>query len=156
MKLKKITPKDFSELRKMINTARWKEKVFLTPDKKLTSTDVASFIQNKQGKNYWNYIIWEKNKRAGYIDFEILNENKGHISGIYIKPEFRKKGYAKKALNFVLKKLKKERCQSVYANIFPDNEAAKKFFKNRGFTEEKIFKHLATKSLALRLVLKLD
>jgi len=76
--LKRITKDDLVELRDMINNARWREKVFLAPDKKLSTSDIESFIKGKEQKSYWNYIIWEQEKRIGYIDFEVQDDKQGH------------------------------------------------------------------------------
>lgn len=156
MELKSITEDDFPFLRDMINIARWQEKVFLAPDQKLSTSDVSSFIKEKTGKNYWNYIIWEIGKRAGYVDFEILNHQQGHIAGIYLKPQFRGKGYAGQALEFAIKELKKTNCQSIRADIFPHNQSAKLLFQHRGFVESQQFKHPVAEKLALRLILQLN
>jgi len=153
MLLKKLTKNELGELKDMINTARWQEKVFLTPNKKLLDSDVVSFIREKKKGQYWNYIIWHKNKIAGYIDFELLKEKRGHIAGIYIKPEFRRKGFATKALDFALEIFKKQGCRLIYANIFSNNKPIKLLFENKGFMKIKRFKHPVAKDLALRLTL---
>ncbi len=99
--------------------------------KNISKKDVAATV----------YFIVKDNTVVGTIDARsYLNDNYyadlGHIA-YYIKPEERKKGYATKALELVLKKYKNT--DRILIACTKDNIASSKVIENNGGVLEKIY-----------------
>jgi len=71
-----------------------------------------------------------------YIVFRISNENhnkSGHIISIYVKPNYREKGYAVKLLNYVEEILRSKGIDKLTLNVTEANIRALQAYKNYGF-----------------------
>lgn len=79
------------------------------------------------------YIIKNHDAIIGSISYEIKNENHVYISGLVIKPEFQKKGFAKKAMELLFDKLKDYKKLTLC--VHPDNHALK-LYESFGFKAE--------------------
>ncbi|HRZ34044.1 MAG TPA: GNAT family N-acetyltransferase [Candidatus Moranbacteria bacterium] len=79
------------------------------------------------------YIIKNDGKIIGSIAYEIKNNDHAYISGLVIKPEFRKQGLAKKATVKLLEELKNYKKIDLVTH--PDNVDAVKLYESLGFIE---------------------
>ncbi len=62
-------------------------------DKHINDTGYNNLVYTKSG-----YIIWEKNQRTGIIVHCILWDNIPFMNFLFIKEEYRNKGFAKQAI----------------------------------------------------------
>lgn len=66
---------------------------------------------------------------------EDLKGKIGLIRKMIVKKEFRKKGIAKKLVEFVVGKCRKKECIAIDLHVVESNEAARKLYEKFGFTE---------------------
>ena len=57
-------------------------------------------------KNSVVYLIKNDNDVVGSISYDVIASDHADISGLVIKPEFQKKGFARKAMELLFEKLK--------------------------------------------------
>lgn len=69
------------------------KKFVMSIDKHVDDTGYANRVYTKSA-----YVIWEKNQRIGIIVHCILWDNLPFMNHIYIKEEYRGKGFAKQAI----------------------------------------------------------
>ncbi len=62
-------------------------------DKHINDTGYNNLVYTKSG-----YVIWEKNQRTGIIVYCILWDNIPFMNFLFIKEEYRNKGFAKQAI----------------------------------------------------------
>lgn len=79
------------------------------------------------------YLIKNNNDIVGSISYDIINSNHADVSGLVIKPEFQKQGFAKKAMELLFRELKDYKKLSLV--VHPDNHALK-LYKSLGFIED--------------------
>lgn len=118
---------------------------------------------DKQSRKYWKegalaelkkimrskdsrfYIIEDKKKIAGFVDLRLLKKSKifvnyeeGHIESLYIKPEYRKKGYSRLLLDEAEKWFKKRKMKWITVGTHAYDDSANMFWKKQGF---RIYNH---------------
>jgi len=86
------------------------------------------------------YIVEEGNKLIGYIrgtihKLPLLYDTKyeGSIEEIFILPEYRRKGYATKLFQSLVKDFNKRELEYININVDIENETGKKFWDALGF-----------------------
>ena len=84
-------------------------------------------------KNSIVYLIKNDDNIVGSVSYDVIDSNHADISGLVIKPEFQKKGFAKKALELLFEKLKDYKKLSLC--VHPDNHALK-LYESFGFKAE--------------------
>ncbi len=84
-------------------------------------------------KNSIVYLIKNNDDIVGSISYDVINSNHADISGLVIKPEFQKKGLAKKAMELLFEKLRDYKKLSLC--VHPDNHACK-LYESFGFKVE--------------------
>jgi ribosomal protein S18 acetylase RimI-like enzyme len=62
-----------------------------------------------------------------------VNQGIAQIFSVYVIPDMRKKGVAKKLFNFILKEAKKLRIKKIELSVFENNLPAKNFYLSCGF-----------------------
>ncbi len=76
------------------------------------------------------FIVAENNAEVGgYLS---MNEDDGHIIGLYVAPHFQNMGTGKLLLN----EAKKRITDLVWLTVFAPNTLAKKFYEREGFAED--------------------
>ena len=124
MKLKRATIKDIQTLLEIEKT---------TIGLKLYS----GYFNEKEVEGYVKnsivYLIKNNDDIVGSISYDVINSNHADISGLVIKPEFQKKGLAKKAMELLFKELKDYKKLSLC--VHPDNHALK-LYESFGFKKE--------------------
>lgn len=89
-------------------------------------------------------ISTKKGELVGMVSlFNIDHKNQNSETGVYIMPDFQKKGYAKESLNLMLRFAFLElNMHKVYASIYDFNLASSKLFESVGFTPESVVKEV--------------
>lgn len=98
----------------------------------------VSFNEEKIGQriasgNYFLFKAVDKNELLGFVELQMLEGKVARINGLTVKPEHRKKGVAKKLLDYVLGFLKKKGVGRVLLLVKQGNEAAKRVYSKAGF-----------------------
>ncbi len=78
-------------------------------------------------------IINIDEQEIGFVHYIYINKTFVRLEDIYIREEFRSKGYGKKVLNTLDEKLKNEGVIACSVNVIPRNESALKFYIDNGF-----------------------
>ncbi len=76
----------------------------------------------------------EGKKLLGFIEVEVLEASIARINGLTVKPRYRNRGVAKKLLLYVIEFLKKKDIERVLLLVKEKNSAAKKVYKEAGFS----------------------
>lgn len=74
-------------------------------------------------------------KITGYVDLR-MNRGVGHILGIYVKPDYRKRGIGTALMERTLNESRAKRCHKARLEVFAKNQTAKKFYTRLGFVKE--------------------
>ena len=151
MKIRKATRKDIDSIAKLgIEYGKYESKL----DK---SYKIGSFIQEKkivkkffETKEVQWFLVQDSKEIYGFVAFSIDkrgNLKKGVLHTIFLKEEFRKKGYGRRLLNEALRELKQLGCSSVRSHVLTKNKKSLEMYKRNGFDVEKnsgytIFKKL--------------
>ena len=113
--------------------------VALWPD--LTVDEVLRMNHDGMFKN--EFLYFEGENAVAFLSLALRHDYVegsdsspvGYIEGIYVKPEFRRKGIAEKLVEHAKEWSKKFDCTELASDCFLDNEASQAFHKNVGFTE---------------------
>ncbi|MBP7885394.1 GNAT family N-acetyltransferase [Patescibacteria group bacterium] len=147
MEIKKVTKEnkiDFENLVDMTH-ALWsdhtKEELSKEMDKILESNKEDAFV------------VKENDKYMAFATFSIKHEYVqgadsypvGYLEGIYVKPNFRKKGLAKKIVEFAEKWALEKGCKQIASDTWLCNEESQKFHKSIGFEEVERIVHFIKK-----------
>ncbi len=84
------------------------------------------------------YLIGKLGKEIVSFMFAGVSDGIGNIHWFGVKPEYRKKGYAKKLMNETIKKFTRESCHKARVFSYPKDKGAYKLYKSFDF-EEKSF-----------------
>lgn len=84
-------------------------------------------------KNSIVFLIKNNDDIVGSISYDVIDSEHADISGLVIKPEFQKKGFARKAMELLFEKLKDYKKLSLV--VHPDNHALK-LYESLGFKVE--------------------
>ena len=122
------------------NEKVWAEMcVALWPD--LTIDEVLRMNHDGMFKNEFLYI--EGGEAVAFLSLSIRSDYVegsdsspvGYIEGIYVKPEFRRKGIAEKMIDHAKEWSKKFDCSELASDCVLDNEASQAFHTSVGFKE---------------------
>jgi len=147
MKIRKATKKDIKDMQEMTLSLF---KRFEELDK-TDELDYSYWLSRRQYKNfekllkkkdYMFYIAEENKKIMGYVQGCIFKnypifkiKKKGLIDCLFVKPEYRKKGIAKKLTNSLLRWFKTKKIKDFTLGTQARDKEAIKFWKNCGFRE---------------------
>ena len=80
------------------------------------------------------YFIAEHNGvTIGFVDFEITPEKKCKLMGLVVLEEHRRKGIARKLLEWIIAETRKMGCTAVFLLVAEDNAAAISLYRSFGF-----------------------
>lgn len=79
------------------------------------------------------YLIRIGEETVGSISYEIKDEDHAYISGLVIRPEFQKRGLARKAMETLMEELQSFKKLSLV--VHPDNHAVR-LYESLGFATE--------------------
>ncbi|MGY3778284.1 GNAT family N-acetyltransferase [Isobaculum melis] len=86
----------------------------------------------------WNYLIIHKESRTIIGEVSIQgNPSETGIAeiGYSIAPDFRKKGYGKEAVQFLISEIQNRQIEEIHAKAFEENKASQKILLSLGFKE---------------------
>ena len=89
------------------------------------------------------FLFLENNEPAAFLSLSLRSDYvegtksrlTGYIEGLYVKPEFRRKGIAEKMVKHAREWSKEFGCTELASDCTIDNEASQAFHKYMGFTE---------------------
>ena len=91
----------------------------------------------KSRQKGFNIILYQIiNEIVSYMDSIVGNWGVGHILGIYVKPEHRKKGIGKKLMNKTFDEFMKRNCHKARVEVFANNQGAIRFYTSLNFVQE--------------------
>lgn len=91
---------------------------------------------NQQQQGFHLFVCQIENEIVGYIDSIIGKWGVGFISGIYVKPEFRRKGIGEKLVSKTLATFAENNCHKVRLEVFASNQRAIEFYTKQNFAKE--------------------
>ena len=110
----------------------------------------SSWLNSNAAKKYFEnyfkynfvYCAFENKKMIGFFcgsvkDSELNEFPIGSCQGVYVEPEYRGAGIAKKFLSEFKEYCKKRDCYHIEIRFFSDNTAAEALYKKSGFSEYK-------------------
>jgi len=121
VKITAVEESDFSEVMALIKA----EFPYVSFDKARIKKRVAS------GRIFLFKAV-EAKKLVGFIELELF-ESIARVNGLTVKPSFRKKGVAKKLLDYAVAFLKKKGIERILLLVKQSNKTAKKLYKEFGF-----------------------
>ena len=122
------------------NENEWAEMcVELWPD--LTIDSVLRMNHEGLFKN--EFLYYEENKPAAFLSLSVRSDYVegtdsspvGYIEGLFVKPEFRRKGIAEKLIEHAKVWSRKYGCTELGSDCVLDNTGSQAFHKDVGFTE---------------------
>jgi len=122
MDIKRIEKSDYDEVIKLIKV-----------EFPYVDFDLAKIGERVKSGKVFLFKAVEKGKLMGFVEVELLEEGIARINGLTVKEEFRKKGVAKKLVEFAVKFLKEKKIERVLLLVKEKNEAAKKVYNEAGF-----------------------
>ena len=98
-------------------------------------------VQDKKSKVQKNidkyYLAEYKNEVVGVIGFE-SNGHRGHITAVFVKPEYRGYGIGKALFDYIEKLAFELKLEYIQLTVRETNEVAKAFYNKRHFKPEAI------------------
>ena len=88
--------------------------------------------QIKDGMQYYLTIV--NSEEIGYLAYSVEQGDALFLSKIYIKQDFRGKGYGRQVFEFINQQARKNRCQIVWLTVNKHNKAAIDVYLKIGFT----------------------
>ncbi|MFM1808364.1 MAG: hypothetical protein RLZZ242_1089 [Bacteroidota bacterium] len=138
LSLRALEPSDLDWLYHLENeTELWPVSETLTP---FSSELLSNYIENAQRDIYsvkqLRLVIQHENHPVGLVDlFDFSPKHHRAMIGIVITSEFRRKGYAKRALRLISGYAKSSLdCHQLAATVAADNLVSKRLFESAGFT----------------------
>jgi len=122
--LKRATLEDAKEIAKIEKSAQSK-----TYAARIKEKDIINFINND-----FVFLIKNKDITLGLVSYEEAKNGASHCNGLVLYPKFRGKGFARKAMSLVIKKMVKyPRAELV---VHPHNSPAISLYLSLGFVIE--------------------
>ena len=95
-----------------------------------------------EGQFLYNIYDPHLNKQIGILWFDINKEiNRAYLYHIYIKEEYRRLGYATKAIEELQKRVKELGMNSIALSVFGSNENAYRLYKKMGYSSSSTSMH---------------
>ncbi|MCX5922657.1 MAG: GNAT family N-acetyltransferase [Candidatus Dependentiae bacterium] len=79
-------------------------------------------------------VLRVKNQLAGFIVYKMLDDFHGHVDLLAIDKQCHGCGYGHTLLTHAMNELKNAGAQTISLKVYDDNEKAKRFYTNIGFT----------------------
>jgi ribosomal protein S18 acetylase RimI-like enzyme len=122
--LKRATLENAKEIAKIEKSAQSK-----TYAARIKEQDLIDFINNDSV-----FLIKNEGVTVGLVSYEVTKKGVSHCNGLVLYPKFRDKGFARKAMKLVLKKMiKYPRAELV---VHPHNSPAVSLYLSLGFIIE--------------------
>ena len=96
---------------------------------------LRNFAFENRLKGYQVLVFETKDTVVGYVDSEV-RRGVGHILGIYVNQNHRRKGVGKKLIENMLKDCRRQGCHKARLEVFANNHKAIGFYKHLGVIQE--------------------
>lgn len=124
--LVKVNREDWDYIFELRNNPNFKN--FFYDQHKITKTEHYKYLQQqKNNKNFFNWIISLDNTKVGYV--RILNND----VSIIVDPQFHDEGIGTKTLKLLEKEAKKEKIEKLIGRIMVHNKKSARIFENNGY-----------------------
>lgn len=130
--IREASPEDSSVIVGMIKAAA-DEGVFHS--RVLSVEGFRRFAFENPREGYKLLVCQIGDKIVGYIDSRI-RMGVGHLLGLYVKPEYRRRGIGKALMEKTLYEFEKKGCHKTRLEVFANNHAAAKFYTHLNFVQE--------------------
>lgn len=141
LKLKKMANKEYEDYlssavekyaQEKINSGNWPEENAIERSKKIFEKLLPAGLETE---NHYLFSIYNNAQHLGYIWFKIDEENKDvvFLNDIIIFKEYRGKGYGKKTMKLLEKKVKELNCKKIQLHVFGHNKVAISLYKKLNF-----------------------
>ena len=94
-----------------------------------------NFAFENRPKGYQVLVFEIEDAVVGYVDSEV-RRGVGHILGIYVRQNYRRKGIGEKLVEKTLKDFKTQECHKARLEVFADNYGGIKFYTHLAFVQE--------------------
>jgi ribosomal protein S18 acetylase RimI-like enzyme len=86
-------------------------------------------------KGYEVLVHQTENTIEGYVDYQV-KRGVGHILGIYVERDYRRKGVGKRLMKKALEDFKRLECHKARLEVFAHNAGAISLYEHLGFKQE--------------------
>ncbi len=138
MKIRKARKEDWEEYYKLkLEESKEYKKINIDkirmPPKKDLKKEFEEFVSSSK---LITFLVEADNKTVAYINCKIHRSfwtKRGYIDDIFVKKEFRKKGYGTRLMNEFSDFLRKKRIKEIELSVNPKNLCAIHLYKELGF-----------------------
>lgn len=127
------SPKDVPSIVNLIRMGI-KERAFHNREVSVEGYLEYAFDDRQKGFNL--FICQIEDEIVGYIDSLVGRWGVGHISGIYVRPEHRRKGIGGLLMEKILDRFRMNDCHKARLEVFADDQGAIKFYSRYEFVQE--------------------
>lgn len=144
----KCTTEDFSTLQEIsFETYTDTFGEFNTPENMKAYLDGAynkeKLISEIQTKDSTFYFLYDQNQLVGYLKLnqnqaqtEDISKNALEIERLYVRPDFKRRGYGRKLMEFAIQEAKNSEKELVWLGVWEHNEPAKAFYQSMGYQQQ--------------------
>ena len=93
------------------------------------------FAFDSRSDGYEVLVHQTENTIEGYVDYQV-KRGVGHILGIYVKRDYRRKGVGKRLVKKALEDFKRLGCHKARLEVFAHNTGAVSLYEHLGFNQE--------------------
>jgi len=131
MQIREAKKEDYERLMELYNG-------FVESDR-YSKHDNDSFERTLNDRGCHIYVAEENDKTIGFVTFSVRNVVRypkpiAEGDELYVKPEYRGKGYGKQLMQHILNKAKELNCQRMFLESHYKHETAHKMYESLGFT----------------------
>lgn len=91
------------------------------------------FIEQGLPKDYRIFLIQKEDQRVGFMGYVQLSEDVVYLTSLYIKSQYRGKGYGTQAIQAFIQEWKEQGIQEILLLAHKDAHWAINFYKGQGF-----------------------
>ena len=105
-------------------------------NREVSTEDFLMYAFDKRMKGFDLLLCQTETEIVGYIDSLIGKRGVGRILGIYVKPEYRRKGIGEALIEEIIDKFTIGKCHKARLQVFADNQGAFRFYTKLNFVQE--------------------
>ena len=114
---------------------------------------IEYFLHKRENVNHFQneFLYYVRNEAVAFISLSLRNDYVegtnsspvGYLEGIYVKPEHRNQGIARKMTEYAKKWAAEKGCSEFASDCLVENEESRKFHNRIGFSETNTIVHFA-------------
>lgn len=138
MKVREFKKNDFKNLLNLIVEFEFDKQISFENNKisreKIHKTNKKNLTEFIKDKTFKYFVCEEEDNLMGYIFLNYdKNLNEGFINEVYVLPNKRRNGYAKKLVERGMEWLNKNKCNTIDLTVNLKNKSAISLYENLGF-----------------------